>query len=518
MASGLSRLAAWWRRGRPHADVGGSPTFGMVQSVFTRGLALVYAVAFASWWVQAEGLVGSRGIVPMAPWLDAVKAQLGTWAWLQVPTVFLWDSGDGALGLVCVLGTVAACLGVVGVAQGPILALLWVLYLSLVTTGNVFMNFQWDALLLEAGLIAPFLARWRMWSGFREIDPRAPRLPVYLLWLLLGKLMFLSGWVKLASGDPSWRDGSALTYHYETQPIPHAVAWFAHQLPGWFQALSVWGMFVIELALPALIPLGRRARLVASAGIVGLMILIAGTGNFTFFNLLTALLALSLVDDDALPERGRRFFRPVAVEAGAGWGRTVASGRAFVLVPLAVLSLAVVLDPKVTGPLRPVLDAVAPFRSVNGYGLFRVMTKERPEILIEGSRDGVTWFPYEHRFKPDRLDEAPGLVAPHQPRLDWQFWFAALDAPYRRTPYSVWFEGLILRLLEGEETVLRLFATNPFPDQPPRFVRARLCRYSFTAAEERRATGAWWRREELGLYLPVVERRSPRNADGLPGP
>jgi hypothetical protein len=503
MAAFPFKIRFWPGRREPLA-------FGVVRSVVSRGLGGIYAVAFASWWVQAHGLVGSRGIAPMGPWLSAVREQLGPGAVWQVPTVFLWGAGDGSLHAVCAAGVAAAVLVVAGVGQGPLLVVLWALYLSLVTTGNVFMNFQWDALLLEAGLIAPFLAPWRPWTGPRRIDARVPRLPVYLLWLLLGKLMFLSGLVKLTSGDVAWRDGSALVHHYETQPLPHVVAWYVHQGPAWFHALSVWIMFVVELAFPLLIPLGRQARRVAAAGFVGLMVLIAGTGNFTYFNLLTALLSLTLLDDAAWPVRVREWFRPGPEEAGNGGGTMAGACRAMCLGPLAVLSLAVCLDGRVAGGLRPVLEAVAPFRSVNSYGLFRVMTRERPEILVEGSRDGVTWLLYEHRFKPDRPEEAPAFAAPHQPRLDWQFWFAALDAPYRRTPHSVWFEGLLLRLLEGEETVLRLFATNPFPEEPPRFLRARLCRYSFTTPEERRAGGAWWRREDLGLYVPVVERSPSR--------
>jgi len=474
--------------------------FGMAQFLFTRGLALVYLIAFTSWWVQADGLVGSRGIAPMEPWIAEVKRQLGAGAAFQVPTIFLVQASDAALHTVCALGTLIALLVLVGVAQGPGLILLWILYLSLASTGNVFMNFQWDALLLEAGLIAPFLAPWRWWNGFRQLDPRAPRLPVWVLWLLLGKLMFLSGLVKLTSGDPAWRDGSALAFHFETQPIPHAVAWYAHKLPDWSLSASVWIMFVIELGLPWLILCGRRGRLVAFAGFTALMLLIAATGNFTYFNLLTAVLCLPLLDDRLFPARWFPELPPAPANP------IMPRFRAAILIPIAVLSAAACFP---TGFLRPVQAAIAPFRSINSYGLFRVMTQQRPEIILEGSDDGITWSAYEHRWKPDRPGEMPRLVAPHQPRLDWQMWFAALGGPYQRSPYTVWMEGLVLRLMEGEPAVLRLFAENPFPDRPPRYLRARLFRYQFTTFAERKSSGDWWKRVELGLYFPVVERRSP---------
>lgn len=481
-----------------------SSTFGVAQSLFTRGLALVYLLAFLSWWVQVDGLVGSRGLAPMEPWLAEVKRQLGPWSWLQVPTVFLLSGSDAMLHAVCALGCVTALLVMAGGIQGPGLVLLWLLYLSLVATGNVFMNFQWDALLLEAGLIAPFLAPWRWWTGPRRIDTGAPRVPILLLWLLLGKLMFLSGLVKLTSGDPAWRDGSALAYHFETQPIPHAVAWYAHQLPAGVLTASVWAMFAIELVLPWCILLGRWGRMAAFAGFVGLMGLIAATGNFTFFNLLTVILCLALLDDDVVPRRW--FTTGVSSGSPRGVGAVL---RPAALTCLAGLSLAACFPAGMTGFLRPVQSAMAPFRSVNSYGLFRVMTKERPEIIFEGSDDGITWQAYHHRWKPDRLEEMPRLVAPHQPRLDWQMWFAALGGPYQRSSHTVWMEGLVVRLLEGEPAVLRLFVENPFPDAPPRYLRARLFRYEFTTFAERNASGDWWKRVELGLYFPVVERRSP---------
>jgi len=495
--------AAWIRDARWLRD-----DFSLAAACITRGLALLYLIAFASWGVQVDSLVGSEGLVPAGSFLEAVQNHFasrdGT-AFLRVPTVFHLGISDSLLRGTCVLGVILALAVGCGLAQGPGLVLLWVLYLSHASCGSVFMNFQWDALLLEAGLIAPLLASWRWWNGWKQ--PRLPvrRWSVFLIQLLLFKLMFLSGLVKLTSGDETWLTGTALTYHYETQPLPHAVAWYAHHLPGWVHQLSAWILFAIELVLPFLIFLGRIPRLLAFGGFTLLMILIMGTGNFTYFNLLTLVLCLSLLDDRTLARMGIAGFEPAAASPGQGW---LLAGLGF---PVAILSVLAMI-PGATA----VKTALAPFRCFNSYGLFRVMTTTRPEIIIEASQDGEIWKPYDHRWKPDDRGEIPRLVAPHQPRLDWQLWFAALEGQYRRSSRSVWFERLMVALLENRPEATRLFHATPF-EEAPRYVRARLYRYRFTSPAERSETGHWWKREELGLYFPVIGRRE-RTSSARPLP
>ncbi len=363
----------------------------------------------------------------------------------------------------------------------------------------MFLQFQWDYLLLETGLLAVFLAppwRWRVRSGLA-----ASPVALFLLRWLLFRLMFSSGWVKLASGDPTWRNLSALRFHYETQPLPPWTAWFLHQCPPWFQTVSALFLFFVELVVPFLYFAPRRLRMFAFRATVLLQLLIAASGNYGFFNLLALALALLLVDDQSLSRRWRR-----AAEAAPGpsraWPKAVLVPVACVAIFASSLEFAGTLDRSLALP-RTVVVAVrrlGAFRSFNTYGLFMVMTTERPEILIEGSNDGVDWRPYAFRWKPGDVSARPRFVAPHQPRLDWQMWFAALGS-IEENPWLVQFLG---RLLEGSPAVVGLLAANPFPDHPPRYVRATTYDYRFTDAAERRGSGAWWRRKWIGPYSPVL--------------
>ncbi len=273
-----------------------------------------------------------------------------------------------------------------------------------------------------------------------------------------------------------------------------------HQLPPWFQKFSCGFLFVVELGMPLLYFAPRRLRRFACAMTILLQVLIAATGNYAFFNLLTMALAVLLLDDEAFPARLRK--RALEAAGGGNWPRPILVAAAIALLAASSVPFlnSIGLRGAVPGPLFAVYRAVAPLRSANGYGLFAVMTTERPEITIEGSDDGSTWRPYAFRWKPGDPLRRPSFVAPHQPRLDWQMWFAALG-DYRANP---WLLRFMARLLEGSPEVLGLLADNPFPDRPPRQVRAVVSDYRFTDAEERRRTGAWWKREPRGLYAPVL--------------
>ena len=322
--------------------------------------------------------------------------------------------------------------------------------------------------------------------------------------------MFSSGCVKLFSGDPNWRNLTALTFHYQTQPLPTWIGWYANQLPLWFQKASCVGMFAIELGAPWLIFAPRRIRFCGGAAIAFLQILILLTGNYTFFNLLTLALCLLLLDDFILVRwiplklwpSSDSVTRHLPLVTRWRWFR-------FITVPLAVLvAILYLFQVCLTFGARPawfypvaVADAwLEPFRTFSGYGLFAVMTTERREIVVEGSNDGVKWLPYEFKYKPGDVNRHPAFVAPFQPRLDWQMWFAALG-DYRQNP---WFVAFCLRLLQGSPDVLALLETNPFPNHPPRYLRAEFYDYRFTTLAGRRATGAWWKREPLGDYLPAI--------------
>ncbi len=477
-------------------------TFGLSRWLFLRGLGCIYLIAFLSLWVQIHGLIGSSGILPAEQYLEVVHQRFGTEGYSLFPTLFWLNPTDACLHFLCAGGVFLSLVLIAGFFSPFALAGLWVFYLSLVTVGQTFLSFQWDALLLEAGFLAIFFAPLRIRETFVRVAQPSIAFTWLLRWLLF-RLMFASGFVKLAS-DETWRNLTALNVHYETQPLPTWIGWYAHQLPEWFQKVSVVGMFAVELMLPFLIFAPRRLRNVGAIGLVGLQLLILLTGNYCFFNLLTIVLCLLLIDDVTwkclIPKRFRGVFHSVE-NASSRYLRT---GIAVVAMFLFLLSGMRFTEQLFRTARLPEVAWIAPFRSVNTYGLFADMTESRPEIIVEGSNDRITWKPYEFRWKPGNLTHAPKWVAPHQPRLDWQMWFAALRGNYRNTP---WFLNFMAVLLEGKPEVLKLLAENPFPDGAPRYIRATLYDYRFTDIATKRAEGTWWVRERKGIYCPAISLR-----------
>jgi hypothetical protein len=538
-----------------------------------RALGLVFAIAFASLGSQIEALVGSEGIVPAAHQLAWIDAQQGSDALWQKPTLAWLDASDGALLALAAFGAAAGgllCLGIVpALALGACVAS----YLSLLHVGGPFTRFQWDTLLIEAGFAALPSTPLCLWH--RPGRAAGSRLGRHLTSLLLVKLMFLSGWVKLASGDAAWADGTALIHHYETQPLPNPISWWMHHLPSWSHRVMCGVMFAVELLVPALALLPHvKARRAAAFSISALMLAIIATGNYGFFNLVVIVLCLPLLDDGWVEGALRRLTGWSAPATAAGAAPTpsaVAAQRIGGAIGVALAALLIILwsviapgthasrsaiavavtigafryavmrnrssrplplpggprprAPVPYGPLllgarrrfadtlaafgilgsslvlaarvlpaaRPLaevaLEDVRGFHMFNAYGLFAVMTTRRPEIVIEGSADGVSWHAYELPYKPGALSRAPPIVVGHMPRLDWQLWFAALAG--RPAP---WFMRLLERVKAGDRAVLQLFSHNPFSDTPPRHLRAWLYDYRFSSPEERARGGRWWRR------------------------
>ncbi len=461
--------------------------------LFARLLGIVYLVAFASLWVQIHGLVGEQGILPAQEFLDRVAAWTGPQHSWRAPTLCWWvGASDMALSALCLSGVIASLFVILG-ATGPLVwGVLWGLYLSLCTVGQLFLGFHWDNLLLEVGLIAVLLF---------DSTGRPNRLGWWLVRLLLVKLMVLSGLVKILSEDPAWLEHTALNQHFWTQPLPNPLSWTVHHWSPAVKKALLWGMWFGELVLPFFAFGPRWARRFCFLGTVGLMGGIAATGNYGFFNLLTCVLALSLLDDADLKLLRRSIplngvtSRATLIHLGLGAALLFMSG-------LQVARRTVGLEdlPKV---LETAVQTLAPFRSVNSYGLFAVMTPERPEIIIEGSHDGQVWQPYELPWKPGEPTRKPGQVAPHMPRLDWQLWFAALGGKR----HTAWVRPFLERIQEASPTVLALIEHDPFGGEPPAYLRARLYRYTFTTPAEQALTGQWWTREYVRELTPVLRRR-----------
>jgi predicted DCC family thiol-disulfide oxidoreductase YuxK len=471
------------------------PTYRLVSWLFLRLLGLTFLTAFLSIGHQIIGLIGSDGILPVSEKLASLATAHGAWRYWFAPTLFWINSSDTALSSVCLLGAAASVLVVLNVFTRTMLALAFVLHLSLWVVMPVFGHIQPDALILEVGLLAVFLT-----AGSRIV--------IWLFRWLLFRFMLFSGLVKLLTHDPSWAHLTALNYHYETQPLPTPLAWYAHLLPDWFQQLSVVAVFVIELALPWLIFTPRRLRFVAAWGFLVLQTAITLTGNFYFLNLLTMFLCLFLFDDRALASvlPGRLAARVSYAQSHVD--RRATGAAALLAAILVTVNLAVMWQRIEQHPLPGPLDALVATTSrlgiTNFYGFFGVMNTVRREIVVEGSRDGEHWRPYEFRYKPGDLHRCPSWSIPYHPRLDWTMWFAANESPFR----NLWFGDLLYRLLQGAPPVLTLLADNPFPGEPPKWVRATLYQYRFTTPAQRAATGDCWVREQLGPYVPPLSLES----------
>ncbi|HTL17902.1 MAG TPA: lipase maturation factor family protein [Patescibacteria group bacterium] len=475
----------------------GPETFALAGWLFLRLLGVVYFAAFGSLAIQIRGLVGRDGLLP-ARELLAARRHLGKSRFWRLPTILWINSSDVALLVLTWGGACLAVALVLGFMPIVVLALLWIFYLSLFNVGGLFLSYQWDVLLLETGFLALFIAPGDLLPHFPKATP--PLLGVWLLWWLLFRLMFWSGAVKLRSGDSAWRKATALRYHYETQPLPTRAAWALHHWPLQFHKVCAGIVLGIELLVPFLIFMPPSFRGLGAVLLIGLMVLIQLTGNYAFFNLLAIVLCVLLFDDRLLQPVFARLFGGVEPMASAPL-----NGLPVILPIVATMIFLLSLDsfanllrfevrwPK---PMARLFELLEPFHLLNSYGLFAVMTTMRPEIILEGSHDGISWQPYEFKWKPDDVLRAPRFIAPHHPRLDWQMWFLALGTHLR--PF--WFERLCQRLLEGSPHVVGLLKTNPFPAAPPKYVRGVYYDYRFTTRAERNAAGAWWRREPRGVF------------------
>ncbi|MEW8508029.1 MAG: lipase maturation factor family protein [Candidatus Thiodiazotropha sp.] len=467
----------------------------LISWLFLRLLALIYLVAFASLAVQITGLVGDEGILPVREHFNLAMEHYGERSWLWFPSIFwLTGSSDTMLQATTLLGILFSLTLLFARWQRFSLVLLFLLYLSLYHAAQIFTNFQWDTLLLEAGFLAIFLL------GGGNL------LLIFLFDWLLFRLRFMSGLFKLVSGDPSWSDLSALSYYFETQPLPHIGAWYAHQLPELLLKAGVVLTLFSELLVPFLIFFPRRFRYFAAGITILMQLLIIATSNHNFINLLTIILCLFLLHDDLL----KRFLPNSLVQRIEATDTTPGPIRSALIVIALLLILPaslIAFTSRVAG--QPAPSMVQGFsQSVQRFGIghifhiFPTMQTQRQELVIQGSNDGRTWQTYDFKYKPGKPSTAPAIIIPHQPRLDWMVWFVPTQQPLQLH----WFGRLMERLHQGSESVTALLANNPFPEKPPRYLRVDSFSYSFTSPQERAQSGKWWRIEYLGSFPQVAPR------------
>jgi hypothetical protein len=477
-----------------------APDYYLARLVIQRGLGVIYLIAFVVALKQFRPLLGERGLLPVPRYVRLA-------GWSRAPSLFTLRYSDRLLGVVAWTGIGLAALVVVGLPErGPIGVsmlvwfALWALYLSIVNVGQTFYGFGWESLLLEAGFLAIFL-------GPTDV---APPLPVIVLmrWLLF-RVEFGAGLIKLR-GDRCWRRLTCLDYHHETQPMPNPLSWWFHRLPAPLHRMEVAANHATQLVVPFLLFTPQPYASVAGVIMIVTQGWLVLSGNFSWLNVVTMTLAFSALDNRLL-EAVLPASPPAVLADPPAWFGALALALA---AAFAVLSW---------WPVRNMLSSHQAMNLsfnrlhlVNTYGAFGTISRERNEVVIEGTDDttitpGTDWRPYEFKGKPGDPRRRPPQVAPYHLRLDWLMWFAALSPAYAEP----WLPRLAAKLLEGDEPTLRLLDRrgNPFPDAPPVFVRARLFRYRYTTRAERRTNGAWWVRTEIGIYLPPVRRAPEATAD-----
>jgi Lipase maturation factor len=495
--------------------------------IFLRALGLIYFSAFYSLLFQIKGLVGTNGILPAADYLQAVNAALHLQSYWTVPTLLWFGAGNGALMMLCWAGLIASLLVTLNLWPRASLLICFLCFVSFVSVARDFSGYQSDGMLLEAGFIALFFAPAGLRPGLGERNPPS-RASLFLLQWEWFRIYFESGVAKIGSGDLAWRNFTAMDDYYQNGPLPTWIGWYVQHLPHWFHASATVYTLLTELVIVWMLFLPRRFRIACFFIVTPFEISIIATANYTFLNYLVLLLGVLLLDDRFLEWVLPRWFRawihgespmaaagaavtaPPPTNTGAEWRerftplRRAFAGLCLGLVFYSTTALLLwMFMPGLPLPAQPV-QAIEPFRIANSYGLFAVMTHERYEIEFQGTLDGKTWIAYPFRYKPQAINEAPGIYAPYQPRFEWNLWFASLG-PWQQSRFVVWTEE---RLLKNEPDVLALFASNPFASAPPREVRTIKYQYWFTDMQTKRQTGNWWRREEVGQYAPALEREA----------
>ena len=464
-----------------------SSSYGSALWIFKRGLAVSFFIALISLLTQVLGLFGSNGILPIKETASLLS-------------LFSFSTSDAFILGMCWTGLIASICLFLGFWEWGALVLLWLIYRTFVAHTYVFLWYQWDILILELTLLTiistkPF--RFFSWS-FRQ-NPRF--LIRFAYKFLVFRLMTMSGVAKLISSDGSWSNLTALFYHFQTQPLPTMMSWFAHQSPSWLLHLGCLMVLVIECVVPFFIFGPRRFRHGATLLLIGFQLLILATGNYGFFNLLTIVALLMCLDDTWLGFFVSGQFRKPLMSR---YALVVYFMQTLVLVLFIGCSLFIDLNRVFPDSFKRFdffRHRIQSTATIGSYGLFANMTTVRRELLFYGSLDQAEWVPFPLKYKPNLPKQAPQFLWFSMPRLDWQLWFSSLE-PYRP---NAWINQLALRLLEGSSTVGQLFLNSPLiHNQAPRHIMVTIQEYRFSSFAEKRQTNHWWIRGNQYVYMPII--------------
>ena len=493
------------------------PTYWLTRFLILRLLGLIYAVAFLAAINQIIPLIGANGLLPADTFIRRVTESLGSAGagFIRLPSLFWFIHSDSALLTIAWIGFILSCVVLAGFANAPLMTVLWFLYMSFVNIGQEWYGYGWEIQLLETGFLAIFLCPL---LDMRPFPRREPPMPVITLfrWLIF-RIMLGSGLIKFR-GDEVWQNGTALYYHFETQPLPGPLSRWFHFLPRLVLRFGVWYNWLAELVAPWFVFWPRLARLIAGAVIVILQIILILSGNLSFLNWLTIVPALACFDDafwsKLLP-------RPLVRRAEDARSRALPCRPMMVTAWIVTALIGLLSIQPVFNMLSPrqiMNTSFDPLDLVNTYGAFGSVGRERLNVVFEGTMDSIpddkaNWKAYPYKGLPVALDQRPPQIAPYQLRLDWQMWFASMSTPEEYP----WTKTLVSKLLNNDAAALSLFAGNPFADKPPRYIRAVLYRYTFTKTGKTPdpgnisgpgdTHGRWWTRERVGAPWLTAQAR-----------
>ena len=488
-------------------------TYKLSTCVFIRGIGILYSIAFISLWSQCDGLFLQNGIYPIQEYLKEIlvykEQNLENFhTWQLAPSVFWFEDSDTMVQVVLLLGLISSVFLIIGITPKISAILSWVSYLSFCTGAPVFLNFQWDNLLLEAGFLTIFVCPTTLF--YKNKNPST--IWRWLLYFLVFRLLIESSILKLVSSDAyginNWKNFTALNYHFFTQPIPHIGSWYAHHLPEWIKKVSIFMMFIIQGILPFFQFTTPFLKKVAFFGITTFMILILLTGNYGFFNLTTIILCFPLIDDPFI-EKFYLFFKRKNKNQIKNYdksdpfkkNRFTSQVVLFIFAGFLIFKSSFDFFDCVGLPIQKPnwFFKIDNFRIINSYGLFRVVTTERPEILIEGSKDGKKWEKFYFKYKTSSEKEISNFLFPHMPRLDWQMWFAAIQyQSSKQLPH--WFIRFTNKISIGEQDVLNLLEKYPEPIDKIKYLRITLEKFTFSDSFDKSHLRWWWRKNKLHEY------------------
>lgn len=469
-------------------------SYYLTRLIFQKALAFVYLIGFLIVLHQFKPLLGEKGLLPVPQFIKLVPFS-------SSPSIFYFFPKDWAFTLFGLIGVGLSLFALIGFSEKYGLLthmlvwfLLWLIYLSFVNVGQTFYAFGWESMLLEVGFLTIFLG---------DAASQVPMIIIFLIRLVLFKDMFGAGLIKMR-GDACWKDLTCLNYHYETQPIPNPLSWYFHHHPEWFHKAGVLYNHFAELIVPFGFFMFQPVAAIAGLFTVLFHGMLTLSGNFAFLSFLSMVLAISTFSDSILAK-----VIPIAIPTTLTLTTFHSGAVMLVAILVGVLSIRPLLN--MISPNQIMNTSFEPFHLVNTYGAFGTITKDRYEVIIEGTderqaTDSAKWKEYEFIGKPGKLDRIPAQIAPYHLRLDWLMWFAA----FNDRAQDPWFFHLMEKLLEGDKNTLSLLRTNPFPEHPPHFIRAQLFKYNFTTPQERSKTGNFWKREYVQQYFPTISLDSPK--------